>query len=314
MPRILVTGANGFVGRSLVPRLRTLGISVTCAVRSTRGNDEIAVGDIAEFASWPSVLAGTDVVVHLAARAHVLRETASEPLAEFRRVNVCATARLARAAVATGVRRFVFLSSIGVNGIPTTVGAFSESDPPNPSEPYAVSKWEAERALLELAAGTGMQITRVRPPLIVGAGVKGNLHRLLKLVDSGIPLPLGAIRNRRSFIALDDLCALLASCVVHPRAGNELFLAANLKELSTPELLRAMAEGLGRTLRLVPIPAPMLQLGAGVCGFGSEIRRMISSLRIDATRARTVLGWNEVVGLDQSIRTMTAHYLRERRA
>lgn len=312
--KILVTGADGFVGRLLAAQLRAAGHSVTRVVRTAGAGDAVAVGDISHFESWPGLLSGMDAVVHLAARAHVLRETASEPLAEFRRVNVGATVRLASAAAAAGVRRFVFLSSIGVNGIATTAGAFSESDPPNPSEPYAVSKWEAECALLELAAGTGMEITRVRPPLVVGAGVKGNLRRLLRLVDSGIPLPLGAIRNQRSFIALDDLCALLASCVAHPRAGNELFLAANLKELSTPELLRALAEGLGRAARLVPVPTRMLQLGAGVFGWGPEVRRMIFSLRVDAARARAILGWSEQSGLDQGIRTMTAHYLRERRA
>lgn len=309
MKKILVTGADGFVGRTMSEHLVASGHTVLRVVR-VRGDDgAIAVGDIASYHEWPSLLASVDVVVHLAARAHVLREVGGDSLERFRRVNVAATLQLARAAARAGVRRFIFLSSIGVNGVSTADRAFCEADEPNPSEPYAISKWEAEQGLL--AIGERMEITRVRSPLILGAGVKGNLQRLVKLVDSGFPLPLGAIRNRRSFIALDDLCKLLALCVAHERAGGELFLAADAEDLSTPDLLRSIADGLGRPVHLVPVPLPALRLAARAIGKEAELQRMASSLRVRADRVREILCWKSTIGLRSAIKSMTECYLRE---
>lgn len=312
MRRILITGADGFVGRALSARLVAAGYRVIRVVRARVDDDSVAVGDIANFDQWPSLLADVETVVHLAARAHILRERAPDPLAEFRRVNVSATLQLARASSIAGVRRFVFLSSIGVNGTSTTGGAFSESHQPNPSEPYAISKWEAERGLMEIGAHTTMRITRVRPPLILGPGVKGNLRRLIRLVDAGIPLPFGAIHNSRSFVALDDLCELLAICVTHQSAPDTLFLAADNEEISTPELLRRIAEGLGRPARLVPVPMRALKIIARLTGREAEMQRLTTSLRVDATSARRALNWSAPLGVRQGIRSMAEAYLREK--
>lgn len=311
MTRILVTGADGFIGRALSGLLIRQGHDLVRVVRSPGDAAAVAVGDIADQPDWTQILAGVTVVVHLAARAHITAETSKDPLNEFRRVNVAATVGLARAAASAAVRRFVFLSSIGVNGNDSQDRAFCEADLPNPSEPYAISKWEAEQALQEIGGTTGMQITRVRPPLIVGPGAKGNLRRLMRLVDSGLPLPLGAIRNSRSFVALEDLCELISSCVSHDRAADDLFLASGAEEVSTPELLRAIGAGLGRAVHLVPVPLAALRLAARSCGLQSQLDRIASSLRVNACKARTVLGWQPRSGLHTAIESMTAAYLHE---
>lgn len=311
--RILVTGADGFVGRGLCDLLQREGCEVVRVVRTQRDHGSVAVGDIAAVRDWSACLRGVSAIVHVAARAHVLRETSAQPLEDFRKTNVVATVRLAEAAAAEGVRRFVFLSSIGVNGSESGARAFSETDVPLPSDDYAISKWEAEQALIELGARTGMQVARVRPPLVIGAGAKGNLLRLMRLVERGLPLPLGAIRNARSFVALEDLCDLLFACARAPQAANELFLAADIEELSTPQLLKEIAAGLGRSLPLVPIPGPALRFLARVAGLQFQFNRMTSSLRVDASKARRVLAWQPRVGLHAAIGSMAAAYLRERR-
>lgn len=292
MKRVLVTGADGFVGRAVCVRLSMEGYAVAPVTRTSSGQDSIAIGDLAVYRDWPAILAGADVVVHLAARAHVTRESAGNPLEEFRRINVAPTLRLAEAAAAAGVSRFIFMSSIGVNGMYTTHQPFRESDLAQPTEPYAISKWEAEQRLLELAARTGLEVTRIRPPLILGPQVKGNLRRLMRLVDAGMPLPLGAVKNQRSFLALADLCELLSLCVSEPRAGNELLLAANAESISTPDLLRRIALELGRRLRLVPIPILGLRAAGRLLGMTAEIRRLTSSLLVDAGYARQTLCWH----------------------
>ena len=312
MRRVLVTGADGFVGQALTKCLRTSGFSVTGTVRRRAANQTIAIGDVADSEQWPSLLADVDVVVHLAARAHILRESSTDPLREFRRVNVAATLKIARAAAVAGVRRFVFLSSIGVNGVSTTNRAFVESDEPNPTEPYAISKWEAERGLIEIGASTGMEIVRVRPPLILGPGVKGNLRRLVQVVDWGLPLPFGAILNRRSFIALDDLCDLLALCIVNERAANELFLAADPEQISTTELMRHIAQGLDKRSLLIPVPLPGLMVVARILRAQQLIERMALSLCVNADRARTILSWTPRTGILGGITAMAQAYRLQR--
>lgn len=313
MRRILVTGADGFVGNVLSSTLEAAGHHVLRVVRAGRGEGLVAVGDIGRYDAWIPLLGGVDVVIHLAARAHVMRERTATPLEEFRRVNCAATARLARAAAAVGVRRFIFLSSIGVNGTFTAGKPFSESDAPKPIEPYAISKWEAELALLDISAGSDMQITRVRPPLILGAGVKGNLRRLVKLVDTAMPLPFAALRNRRSFVVLEDLCELLKLCVTHDRAGGQLFLAAQAEDISTPELLRNIAECLGRRPRLVSCPPSVMRFVAGLFGARMELERLTSSLLVDASHARLTLNWQSRARLWDGIRSMVKAYLDTRR-
>jgi UDP-glucose 4-epimerase len=268
----------------------------------------VAIGDIAHFSQWAPLLKGVDAVVHLAARAHVTSHV--DDYAAFRRTNVDATVCLAQAAAVAGVRRFVFLSSIGVNGNRTVETAFTEADVAAPIEPYAKSKWDAEQRLLEIAASGGLDVVRVRPPLVIGPGVKGNLLRLLKMVDLGLPLPLGGIQNQRSFVALDDLCDLLVLCIEHPGARGELFLAADDDAVSTSELLRRIATGLGRRSMLFTPPAWALSGLARVAGLGAELHRLTWSLRVDASHARETLGWKPAAGIDSGIRTMARAYLQ----
>jgi nucleoside-diphosphate-sugar epimerase len=308
--RLLITGADGFLGQALCQRLQVAGHTVIGTVRSGERQGVVVVGDIGEFRGWPALLQGIDAVIHLAARAHITREVLSEPLPEFRRVNVAATLQLAGAAAAAGVRRFVFLSSIGVNGNHDPGRPFTESDDPRPVEPYAVSKWEAEQELIGLAGRSGLELTRIRPPLIVGPGAKGNLLRLMKLVATGLPLPLGAVHNSRSLIERADLCDLLELCVTHPRAANQLFLAADPEVLSTSELLRLVAAGLGKPSRLWPVPVALLKTAGALCGFGTEVRRLADSLRVDAARAREQLGWHPAIGLRRGICEMSQSYAR----
>jgi nucleoside-diphosphate-sugar epimerase len=314
MQRVVVTGADGFVGRALSARLETAGCRVTRIVRAGSDREAVAVGDLAHFSGWPNLLRNIDAVVHCAARAHVLEENVPDPLAEFRRINVAGTLRLAEAAAASGVRRFVFLSSIGVNGVRTLDRPFSESDTPDPTEPYAISKWEAERVLVELSRRSEMRITRVRPPLIVGPGAKGNLLRLLKLVDRRVPLPLGAVRNSRSFVVLDDLCELLWRCLTQDAAANELFLAANAEEISTPEMIRVLAAGLGCDIRLIPVPVALLRAAAGLLGAKAPLDRLIGSLRVNGKHARERLDWQPRTSLSAAFSSMARTYLTEKQA
>jgi nucleoside-diphosphate-sugar epimerase len=309
--KILVTGADGFVGRALIRHLRAAGHVVVPVVRSSPIPGAVAVGDIAKFTGWRDLLAGIDAVVHLAARAHVLHETAVDPAAEFRRVNVTATTRLAEAAAAVGVERFVFLSSIGVNGRAIEATVFREDDVPNPGEPYAASKWEAERELMGLAARTHLKITRLRPPLVVGSGAKGNLRRLLRLVDTGIPLPLGAFRNPRSFVGLDDLCELLKLCITHEAAAGQLFLAAHRQELSTRELLAAMAEGLGRRIWMPAVPVGLVRAASALLGQGEPLAKLTSTLRVSSERAQRLLGWECRIDIAEEVKNMARAYRLE---
>jgi nucleoside-diphosphate-sugar epimerase len=270
----------------------------------------IGVGDIARFQGWDELLRGVDIVIHLAARAHVTKEEERDPLARFREVNVQATRSLALAARAAEVRRFIFLSSIGVNGVASTA-PFVETDTPNPTEPYAISKWEAEQLLLELSRDSGMSVTRIRPPLVVGPGAKGNLLRLMRLASSRLPIPLGSLRNKRTFIALDDLCALLVLCVTHERAPGELFLAGDPESLSTPELISEISQALGHTARIVSIPEPLLRLAARAFRIEAQVERLSSSLLVNADRAGRLLGWHAKAGIRSAVHAMAAAYAAE---
>jgi nucleoside-diphosphate-sugar epimerase len=311
MLRILVTGADGFVGRALVLRLRNDGHAVVAAVRRPDGPGTVAVGDIAGDGDWSTALSDVDVVVHLAARTHVMREWHADPMTEFRRVNVTATLRLAQAAAVARVQRFVFVSSIKVNGAGGAERCLVESDDPRPGEPYDISKWEAERSLVELGNATGMQITRVRPALVVGPGAKGNLLRLMRLVDLGIPLPLSRIDNGRNMVALENLCELLSLCATEAQAANQLYLAADAEPISTPDLLHYIAKGLGRKALLFRMPASMLRIAARMTGSTAELERMISSLRVSSEHARAQLHWRSQVATADAIISMARAYRLE---
>jgi len=315
---VAVTGADGFVGRHVCRALRARGCDVRPVARdrdcAARARDllrdalpPVVVGDIGPATDWSAALGGAAAVVHLAARVHVMDETAADPLEAFREVNVRGTRRLAEAAAACGVRRLVFVSSIKVNGESTTGRApFSERDAPAPRDPYGVSKWEAEQALAEVAAGGALEAVVVRPPLVHGPGVGGNLLRLMGLIDRGVPLPLAGVRNRRTLIAAGNLADLLALGVVHPAAAGRTFTAGDGEDHSTEELIRTLARGLGRPARLWPAPHGLLRGLAGLAGKGAALDRLTGSLQVDSATAREVLAWappvKAVEGLDEMAR------------
>jgi nucleoside-diphosphate-sugar epimerase len=265
--RFLVTGATGFVGRALVARLVALGHAEVLALtrqapaNPVAGAKYLTGGDLSSQTQWQPVLAGVHAIVHTAARAHVLNDRAADPLAEFRRVNVAGTLRLAEQAAEMGVRRFVFVSSIGVNGVQSAPGkAFSEADQPNPHNAYALSKWEAEQGLLRVADETGMEVVIIRPPLVYGCRAPGNFGSLMRAVQRGWPLPLGAVHNQRSLVALDNLVDFIVTCVAHPQAANQTFLVSDGHDLSTTELVRGLARAAGVPARLLPVPVWALQI------------------------------------------------------
>lgn len=310
MGRVLVTGASGFVGKDLVGRLADDGSGwmPVAGVRRCSGlfGEEWALGPLETFGAEVGLPGGLDAVVHMAARAHVLDEPEADPLEVFRRVNVDGTLRLARQAADSGVRRFLFVSSVGVNGN-VSQRPFTERDVPAPQEPYAVSKYEAEQGLWDLAAETGMEVVVIRPPLVYGPGAPGNFGNLLRWVNKGVPLPLGAVtQNRRSLVALDNLVDLIVTCLDHPAAAGETFLVADGEDVSTAGLLRKVGDALERPARLVPVPVWMLRAGAAVLGKREMARRLLGSLQVDASKAREVLGWVPPVSLDEGLRRVVA--------
>lgn len=310
--RVLVTGATGFVGSRLLDRVQADGYSVTAAVRQSAGDLDVPVfrmGDLSAGQDWSAALAGQDVVIHCAARVHVMAETAADPLAAFREVNVGAALNLARQAAAAGVRRFIFLSSIKVNGELTEPGRpFTFHDSPSPADPYAVSKAEAEAGLLQLAKQTGMELVIIRPVLVYGPGVKGNFQRMMVWVKRSRVLPLGAVDNRRSLVALDNLVDLIATCVDHPAAAGQIFLVSDGKDLSTPEMLRHMGRALGRPVRLAWLPVAWLKVGAALLGKRDVAQRLCGSLQVDIEHTCKTLGWMPPVSVEQGFRAaaMTA--------
>ncbi|WP_423198188.1 MULTISPECIES: UDP-glucose 4-epimerase family protein [unclassified Cupriavidus] len=308
---ILVTGATGFVGGALVRRLARDGLPVRAAVRSAGahvpGAVEIAqVGDLSADTEWRDALRGVTAVVHAAARVHVMDETAQDPLAEFRRANVAGTVNLAQQAAEAGARRFVFVSSIKVNGEATSPGTpFRADDAPAPLDPYGVSKLEAEVALRELSSQTGMAVVIVRPPLVYGPGVKANFAAMLRWVRRGVPLPLGAIYNVRSVVSVENLADLLATCLVHPAAAGQTFLVSDGEDVSTSELLRRVARAMGRPARLLPVPAPLLEGIAAALGKRDVARRLCGSLHVDIEKTRRMLGWRPPLTLDDGLKKVT---------
>jgi UDP-glucose 4-epimerase len=316
---ILVTGANGFVGAALTARLARGTAGVRAAMRRPPaarepGVEHVEAPNLSADADWRHALTGVSAVVHAAARVHVMRDHARDPLAEFRSANVEGTLALASQAAAAGVRRFVFLSSIKVNGESTPPDLpFSASDVPNPQDPYGVSKLEAERALMELARGTGIEVVIVRPPLVYGPGVKANFFALLKWLQRGVPMPFGAIHNRRSLVALANLVDLLAICVEHPAAPGQTLLVSDGEDLSTTELLRRLAAALGKRAKLVPVPQPALILAARALGAGGIAQRLCGSLCVDMAPTRRLLGWAPPVSVDEGLRAAAEAFLREAR-
>jgi len=315
--RVLVTGATGFVGRHLVQTLLDRGWQVKGTGRdpSRRPPDcEFVPADFERFTGFDSLMADVDTIVHLAARVHVMRETAADPLADFRRANVAPTARLAEAAARHGIRHFVYVSSIKVNGEETGSKPFTENDPPRPGDPYAVSKLEAERLLADRSAATALPVSILRPPLIYGPGVGGNFARLLGLIDRGVPLPLGSVANRRSLLYAGNLCDAIAAilAVAVAGTGTRTYLICDSADLSTPDLVRGLAAALNRPARLLPIPVSLLRIGASVTGLGAELRRLTESLVIDSSSIRTQLGWQAPYSVEQGFAATAQAFRRER--
>jgi len=306
--KLLITGASGFVGCALSEALALSGHNIVPAMRIARGVfDEQIVGEIGPNTNWHEAVQGMEAVVHLAARVHVMRDEASDPLVAFRTVNTAGTLNLARQCATAGVRRFVFMSSIKVNGEYTQPGqAFAEADLPGPQDAYGVSKHEAELGLRQLGAETGMEVAIIRPPLVYGPGVKANFAALLQAVQRGWPLPLGAVHNRRSLVALDNLVDFIVTCLTHPQAANQTFLVSDGHDLSTAELVRGLARAAGVRARLVPVPAWTLRAGAALLGKGDAAQRLCGNLQVDISKARSLLGWAPPVSVDEGLRRVVA--------
>lgn len=305
---ILITGANGFVGRSLCAVLAQSGQAVVAVTRHAlpdRATNIVncQIRALTIDTDWQHSLQGCDAVVHLAARVHVMTDTAADPLSEFRRVNVDGTLNLARQAAAAHVRRFIFISSIKVNGEATRLGqAFTSADVPNPQEPYSISKHEAEQGLCKVAEETGMEVVIIRPPLVYGPRVRANFQSMMRWLKRGVPLPLGAIHNKRSLVALDNLVDLIITCLDHPAAANQTFLVADGEDLSTTELLRRMGEALGSPAWLIPVPISLLEAGAALLGRRDMAQRLCGSLQVDILKTRDLLGWNPPISVDEGLR------------
>lgn len=300
---IAVTGANGFVGGALCRLLRERRVAVRSLTRSTSSGEAVrAVGDLGPMTAWGDSLAGVDCVVHCAARVHMVNDTEPDPLQAFRRVNVEGSRSLALAASAAGVRRLVFVSSLKVHGEQTAPGhPFSSHLSPQPQDAYGISKWEAEQTLRAVCSETGMELVVVRPPLVYGPGVRANFLHLMQTVARGWPLPFGAVDNRRSLLALDNLTDLLQVCAVHPDAAGQVFLASDDHDLSTPELIRRIARALHRPARLWPVPVPWLRTAGRLTGRSAQIERLIGSLQVNIGHTKQVLGWTPRLTVDQAM-------------
>lgn len=311
--RILVTGASGFVGNRLVNELGAAGHGVRAVGRKSLLNltdDFVLVDDINAGTDWTGALIGVGQVIHAAARVHVMSEVAADPLAEFRAVNVDGTLNLARQAAAAGVRRFVFISSIKVNGEQTdNRPAFAPDDSPSPEDPYGISKFEAEAGLQKIAAETGMEVVIIRPPLVYGPGVKGNFRSLLKLASLPVPLPLGAIDNHRSLVFLGNLVDFIIHASQHPAAANQVFLVSDDRDMSTSELLGCMRVAMGRRPLLLPVPGRLLWRCTELIGRGAIGQRLFGSLQLDVSKNKQLLDWTPPYTVEQGIAETVKDFL-----
>lgn len=314
-PKVLVTGASGFIGEALAFKLlldkKFTPIAAARGATRLRGLCSVVPFDLTHANVLP-VLDDVQVVVHAAARVHVMNEIAVDALAEFRKVNVEGTRKLAECAVKSGVKRFIFISSVKVNGESTRPGQpFKADDPPNPLDPYGLSKYEAEEALKQLGKDTGMEVVIIRPPLVYGPGVKANFLSMLSWLSKVIPLPLGSIRNQRSFVSIGNLVSLIATCIDHPAAANQTFLVSDGEDLSTTQLLRHLARALGKPARLLPIPEWLLKLGASTLGKQAVAQRLCDSLQIDIRKNCELLAWTPPVKIDKAMRQTADYYLEK---
>jgi UDP-glucose 4-epimerase len=308
--KILVTGANGFVGGALLDRLVAERESYD-VIASVRGEcnlktvfyQQVQIGDLSSFTDWSIALNQVDVVVHCAARVHIMKDDSKDPLKAYREVNFYGTLNLARQAALAGVRRFLFISSIKVNGEETQPGKpFTADELPSPLDPYGVSKFEAEEGLRTIEEETGMEVVIVRPPLVYGPGVKANFASMLRLVELGIPIPLGSIHNARSMVALDNLTDFLVTCINHPAAAGQTFLVSDGEDVSTTDLLKRTAHAMGKHALLIPIPDFIIKSVAVLLGKRAVVNRLCGSLQVDINKASRLLGWSPPLTLDQGLK------------
>ena len=322
-PCVLITGATGFVGSRLADFLSSQfpEMELRLAVRHRPDDLQIpsalpagsieVVGDINPNTNWTDALDGVDVVIHLAARVHVMNDVARDPLEEYRNANTLATIHLAQEAAKAGVKRFIYLSSIKVNGEETSSGqSYSEDSKPAPIDPYGVSKWEAELGLETVCVQTGMEFVIIRPPLIYGPGVKANFQKLMGLVAKGLPLPLGAVHNQRSMLALDNLVSFIAEVMTNPLAANQRFLLSDGQDVSISQLLRLLAKGMGKSIWLLPVPVFILRAAAQVLGATAAADRLLGSLQMDSSKARQLLQWQPPLSAEEGITIAAKAYLK----
>jgi len=321
---VLLTGATGFLGSALSRCLINDSKYKLVVTRrhelskSTVDCESIVVGDLETTTDWKQALSSVDVVIHVAARAHIMNDSVEDPLTEFRTVNTAGTLTLARQAVEAGVKRFIFISSIKVNGEETYSESFSkeegirrftEEDVFIPTDPYSLSKQEAEQGLLKLAEETGMGVVIIRPPLVYGPGVKANFFSMMKWMSKGVPLPFGAIHNQRSLVALDNLVSFIIKCIDHPKAANEVFLISDGEDVSTSELLQKVAKAFGKNALLLPVPVFLMTFVAQLLGKRDVASRLFGSLQVDSSKARELLGWKPVITMDEQLKKTAIAYL-----
>jgi nucleoside-diphosphate-sugar epimerase len=303
---ILITGSTGFVGSRLVNTLSAgNGCSVTAATRqskpafSTEKAVQIQIAEIGPSTEWTKALRGQDVVIHVAAVAH-MASNSDEVVARYQSVNVEGTLNLVRQSAEAGVKRFIFLSSIGVNGNISDL-PYTLADEVNPQEAYAASKWYAEGSLKEVSGAEGMEFVIIRSPLVYGPSAPGNFGSLVRWIEKGFPLPLGSVHNKRSLVALDNLVDLIITCIDHPGAANETFLVSDGEDLSTTQLLQGVAEAMGKPSRLIPVPASLLQFGATLLGKKAVAQRLLGSLQVDISHTQKCLNWTPPLTVKQGL-------------
>lgn len=304
MAKILVTGASGFVGRVLIKALNSRDFNVVGVGRKqieSVANTFFVVPDFSKHDVWKGPLQGCDVVIHLAARVHIMQDHVVDPLKAFLATNLQATTNLAKQAAQAGVKRFVYVSSVKVNGEMTGNRAFTDLNEVNPQDPYSVSKWEAEKALHQISERTGLEVVIVRPPLVYGSGVKGNFAQMISVIAQGVPLPLAAVNNLRSLIYVENLVDALILCANHPGAVGQTYLVSDGEDISTPDLLRKLGNAMGRPARLFFCPLALLKLAGRLVGKIDQIDRLTGSLQVDSSKIRRELAWQPPFTLDDGL-------------